>query len=896
MKQSQTHRHWGRALAIVLLLWGLSAIADRLWFLADQSVPAWDQADYLSASLTYLRGLQQPQWGSGDWWTQFWKLRSKIPPLTYISAAIVQMVAGTGPDEAAIVLSLFSGVLLTSVFVLGTVLFSSQIGVWAAALCLLLPGFYRFRLDFLLDYPLTAMVTASFAALTLWRASDRSLATDSNPLTTQVKGRAAWPFRWLTQWLAAIAFSISLGLAFLTKQPALFFLALPCLWLLVGSLVRRAWGRLLQLLAAFTISLMIWGPWYRANWFLMLTAGKRATVDSAAIEGDPPLNTLAAWTFYAEQLPRFITWPLMVVSLAGLIAYGVWRLLHRPSRPQKNGSDRTEATHWRANSWGWLLVYLAGGYLLSSLNVNKDARYILPLLPVVAIVLAAGLVAWGRRGWGQRLRWGTIVTALLLASFNLMPLGIQTGVGLGWSHSPHLQEEWPHPQMVDSILSAEPYLEATVGVLPSTAEINQHNVSYYGALKNRQVFGRQVGTKQADLQRDGRSLSWFLTKTGDPGSVPSTQSEMQQIVEEGGDFALHKSWNLPRDRGTLKLYRQIYPSVSVDEITPRTVMSETVTGEGDRVRLTAVEVPETAPPGQPVPVTYTWAGSGDELAHGVVVLTWEPVAELEEGDTAETPQEDLSQDSQASQRKQQSQLELQALQEEGWIHDRGIGAGRLRTGDRPDTQFLVVDRTAMLPPANTFSGSYILRATYLNRTTGSHYDLEVPETARIVISSSALTIPAPELDLVSQLRNLAPQLRRGDFDRVFGEIGRINQYDPTQDYLDQATASLNYRLAETPDDLNLLYALALANVQQQDVEAALHTLETAAHLDPENPFAQGFVAFVHLYAWHPNLAQPWIDAALSLDADLEEIQILDGVAALMRGNLAKAWRVANQFL
>ena len=78
---------------------------------------------------------------------------------------------------------------------------------------------------------------------------------------------------------------------------------------------------------------------------------------------------------------------------------------------------------------------------------------------------ATGLVAWGRRGWGQRLRWGTIVTALLLASFNLMPLGIQTGEGLGWSHSPHLQEEWPHPQMVDSILSAEPYLEATVGVL-----------------------------------------------------------------------------------------------------------------------------------------------------------------------------------------------------------------------------------------------------------------------------------------------------------------------------------------------------------------------------------------------------------------------------------------------
>ncbi|MEL7085998.1 MAG: phospholipid carrier-dependent glycosyltransferase, partial [Cyanobacteria bacterium J06597_1] len=117
-----------------------------------------------------------------------------------------------------------------------------------------------------------------------------------------------------------------------------------------------------------------------------------------------------------------------------------------------------------------------------------------------------------------------------------------------------------------------------------------------------------------------------------------------------------------------------------------------------------------------------------------------------------------------------------------------------------------------------------------------------------------------------------------------------------QDYLEQAAISLDARLKDDPDNLDYLYALAIARVQQQDSQAALAALETAAELDTDNPYAQGFVAFVHLYDWHPNLAQPWIDKAIALDPDIEEIQILDGVAALMRGNIVKAWRMANTYL
>ena len=584
MKQSPTRPHWARTITILLLLWGLSAIADRAWFLADRSVPGWDQADYLSASLTYLQGLQQPQWGSGNWWTEFWQLRSKIPPLTYISAALVQMVAGTGPDEAAIVLSLFTGVLLASVFLIGAVLFGPQIGIWAAALCLLLPGFYRFRLDFLLDYPLTAMVIASFAALTLWRSTDRSLrhersqSTDSSlpssrPSFTKNLRSSLW------EWLTALAFGVSLGLALLTKQPALFFLGVAhrlvgdrgCGAAILGTVIAACGG-------LRTLGRNLGGPWYRANWFLMLTAGKRATIDSAAIEGDPALNTWAAWTFYLEQFPRFVSWPLLVVPIVGLVVLGGWWLLQRRSL---RGGDRAR----------WLAVFLVGGYLLSSLNVNKDARYILPLLPVVAVVLAAGLVAWGQRGWGRSIRWGTAVAGLLLLAFNLLPLGIQTGPGLGWPHYPYMGPEWPHAEVVQSILDTEPHLQANVGVLPSTQSVNQHNVGYFGALRNKQVFGRQVGTRESFLEQDGRSLPWFLTTTGDPGSVPSTHGEMKRIVEEGGDFERFESWELPRNEGTLQLFRQKSPAVVVESIamtSPSTMSTSAIARTAPNLDLSVV--------------------------------------------------------------------------------------------------------------------------------------------------------------------------------------------------------------------------------------------------------------------------------------------------------------------
>jgi 4-amino-4-deoxy-L-arabinose transferase-like glycosyltransferase len=87
-------RAWVDGLPILGGIWLLGAIVDRLWFAIDQSVPAWDQADYLTGVLNYGKALQHPQWFSGEWWTSFWMLSSKIPPFVYISTTPVISLFG----------------------------------------------------------------------------------------------------------------------------------------------------------------------------------------------------------------------------------------------------------------------------------------------------------------------------------------------------------------------------------------------------------------------------------------------------------------------------------------------------------------------------------------------------------------------------------------------------------------------------------------------------------------------------------------------------------------------------------------------------------------------------------------------------------------------------------
>ena len=378
-----------------------------------------------------------------------------------------------------------------------------------------------------------------------------------------------------------------------------------------------------------------------------------------------------------------------------------------------------------------------------------------------------------------------------------------------------------------------------------------------------------MGTNLKEVPQDVRSLSWFVTKTGSQGSIrdriKKAQNAAVAMIEKGDKFLLQKAWTLP-DNTNLNLYRKRLQPV---EIQPLNEVRSQV--QLDRVTVAAASVPGVA-----LPVAYTWSGPWQQLQSGLVLVTWQ---NQQSGDVPPGKTDRI-------------------------LHDSAIGQATLHPGilgaDKFAVGFRVVDRTAMLPPANIAPGIYNLQATYLNRKTGETYPINVPAVS-VKIEAEPLDMRSqaepenenlPELDLVTQLRTMAVNLPKGlpALASVFEQIGRINQYDPVQDYTVQAEQALEYRLKQEPNNLEFAYALAFSRVLQQNVESSIAALEKVTQLDSKNPYAYAYLAFVHLYGWHPSSAQTALKPALALNPNLPEIRVLNGVAALLQGNLIQAWQ------
>ncbi|HEY9601690.1 MAG TPA: phospholipid carrier-dependent glycosyltransferase [Allocoleopsis sp.] len=860
-------------------IWLVGALFDRIWIALDQAIPAWDQTNHLTGSLNYLHALQHAQWFSSSWWRSFWMLSKKYPPLTYIATAPFQQLFGTGPDLALLVNLLFSAILLASVYGLGKHLFNKRVGLWAAGVCVLLPRLYTFRLNYLIDYPLTALVAACFLCLTLWRDAKT--------------GREGW--------IRALQFGICLGLAMMVKQSVLFFLFVPLLWLSLPLFRKRVWGRLIQLIGGLLFSVLIFGPWYHTNWIYFLSTPQNSVIGPAAAEGDPAINTLAAWTYYWNDLPRAVSWPLLLVPVVGLLLYWIvppFRKQANSSKSEYSNPDtpspssietppsetnpksptlvRKRTPKSIASGLRWLAVFLVASYLICSANPNKDLRYIMPYLPILSVVLALGLTVWPKRL--RVVPWATVGLAFLLMCLNLFPIGGKPGTYLTQTLSPneqtypYLGPKWPQPQVINEIVRTEPQLQATVGVMTRVPQLNHNNINYYGALKDFQVYGREVGGRKRHVDRDARSLSWYITKTGDLGTQNETPLRMVQLLNSSPDLQVHKTWNLP-DGSLLKLFHR----------TPAPIQVHPINSTQTQVKLDRVTVPPQAPPNAPVPVTYEWSGPWEQLRSGIVLLTWQKVE---------------SQELEAQTQESDAKLPLvnPNLKSNRWLHDHGIGMGALYSGRLTTQQsqgsFQAIERTAMLPSADIAPGNYTLEATYLNRATGENYPIAVPSVT-LTINPDAPTTPAPELDLVTQMRTLARSLPQGRkaLDSIFDEIGRINQYDPVQDYTIQSDRALDYRLQQEPQNLDWAYAFAFAKVLQEDAEGAIEALKRVVQLDSQNPYAHAYLAFVYLYQWQGKNAQDAIQPALALNPKSPDIRAISGVAAIQQGNLVKAWHM-----
>ncbi|NJK35802.1 MAG: glycosyltransferase family 39 protein [Oscillatoriales cyanobacterium SM2_2_1] len=423
-------------------------------------------------------------------------------------------IAGPTYDGAAWVNGLWMVLLMAGLYGWGHCCFDARTGWWAAALSLVVPLLAQHRLDFLLDYPLTVAVVYSYWFCQAWCDRLRGYGADR-------PGEA-----WLA-WGWAVAMGLSWAVVLLTRTSGLLFLAPPLLWLVGGigwGLLRHgrrrtSWLRLLQGLTALLVTWLGIGGWFSQNWLTIISTTLESTQHGVTLRGDPQANTLAGWLYYPQVLPEMLS-PLLV-----LLGLAVWSALHfNPSRPQRQNE-----------SWRWLWFLAIAIYVLGSLGANKQPRLLMPWLLPWLVMIARGLVLVPGSG-GTALRWGAFGAAALLVTGHLFPVGLPT---YGSTRYPDRTAPYPHNELIDAIATTDPHLRRTLGVLVNTAQLNPMNLDFAGAARNFQVYARQLGFRPDDAIPDGRSLSWYVTKTGDQGeyaTIEAGQQSLRQFIDTSPDL------------------------------------------------------------------------------------------------------------------------------------------------------------------------------------------------------------------------------------------------------------------------------------------------------------------------------------------------------------------------
>jgi len=648
------------------------------------------------------------------------------------------------------------------------------------------------------------------------------------------------------QWFWTGLLGLSLGLGLLTKQSILFYLFFPLLGIIFYLLWHRQWLRIGQLITSFCVSALVWFPWYRTNWLSLFSTAQNSNAIPASLEGDPPLNSWGAWVYYWHDLPQAVSWVWLLPPLVGLILLMLKRLPHQP----------LDLTWEQARpSLLWLGLYGGGTYLICSALYNKDSRYIMPYLPALALFLAYGLTRWrGRWHW---VRQATLILACGVTLTNLFPIpGTDS-----WSQMlnpavlfrPYFGPRVPNAEVFQMAIAAAPHQQINLGVIPNTASVNPNTLNYFGGLANGQGFGRELGSSPAIVAQDQANFNWLLTQTGSNGFAQPAQLALAQNLPQNSAFKRLQTWDLaPQEQLSLWQRSPLPVEIFPQELAPIQPTLESIT------------IAPQAPPGHPLAVTYVWSGSWQKLRQGILLITWKNV-------------------------------ERPSIQ---WLGDHVAGLGALMSPQGAQMGLKITERTALLPPAQLTPGTYELQVDYLDPSTQKTEPVVIPPT-QIVIDPQTAPASAPPVDFVSQLRALAPTLAQGiaGLEPIFQEVGRWNIYDPTQDYLRQADLSLSYRLSQgVVNPIPLTYGLVLARVLQQNPPQAIAALQSLVQLEPQNPYAHAYLAFVYLYNWQGRRGAQALAPALKLAPQQPEFQALAAIAALMQGNVWRAWQMAEPLL
>ncbi len=489
----------------IFLIWIIATAIDRYCWVKFSGIPAWDQADYLNSALEHGRALGLLAGGEWTGFQDLLDLSPKIPPLASLINGSIMALVGEDPAKAAWSLSIWHGLLLFSVAKLGVALNSKNFSILSVCFVAISPALIQLRTDYVLEMPLTASLT-----LTLWL-----IGSWLHPKT----GGKIWQAI-----LAACATAFSL----LIKQSSLLII-FPALIYTIVIILKERREKTYQLIGGLGIVFMAILPWLKHNWITFIGGTNRAVIESASIEGDPSLLTLDNWTWYPKILPDQIGITILIFGLSGIILW-VFLLL----RGRKNSFIEKKSND-DIFLWKWLLINFLSSWILTTLTPNKDERYIAPLLPQLIILLSRGW--WELNIWIKKINpyvptFNNILISISVGYLGTIPQALSSQINF-FNNLP----KGPIKSIVKSAGGAninQP--KKTLIVIPSTPDLNQHNVSFFGRLRGGELVGRQLGTNQNELLPLMNQAEWIVLAEGNQGSVRESAILFDQAIRDSNIF------------------------------------------------------------------------------------------------------------------------------------------------------------------------------------------------------------------------------------------------------------------------------------------------------------------------------------------------------------------------
>lgn len=357
-----------------------------------------------------------------------WGYFSKPPLIAWMIAATTS-VFGNAEWAVRLYAPFMHGLAAWFLFLLGRRMHDDAVGGWAAALYLLMPGVWLS----------SGLVSTDGLLLPCWSAGLYLL----------------WRQREEASWLRAAFLGLAIGLAFLAKYAALYFLAGIGLAVVLDAPTRSA------LLKPATLATLIVAAALIAPNFMWNAANDFATVSHTAENtkwGDAALNLEHFPEFILDQMAVF--GPLSFLILIGGLVFIL------------PATDRSSA-----RSDVWLLCFILPVLAIIAVQAvisRAHANWAASAYPAASVLVAA----WAARAnWGALMKTGVVIHAVVGVLFMALSISPTFADAVGAGHMFKRARAWPETV---ALLDRKAEEIGAVEIALDERE-NWHGLDYYGA-------------------------------------------------------------------------------------------------------------------------------------------------------------------------------------------------------------------------------------------------------------------------------------------------------------------------------------------------------------------------------------------------------------------------------